>query len=74
MEKTTTMVKKSLSYSVRVVLALGVVLTLLGAPPNRPPSAAPGTLFVTFTQIADSSTAIPGSIDLLPLTENGGQS
>jgi hypothetical protein len=52
------MKKSSLSHSLRVALALAL-LTLLVAPPARRSSAAPSDLFVTFNQVADSSTAIP---------------
>ena len=55
------MKKSCMSHSVRVALALVIVLTVLVAPPARRSFAAPpsGAPFVTFTQVADSSTAIP---------------
>jgi hypothetical protein len=51
-----------LSQAVRVALALVMLLAPLVAPPaGRSSAAAPPVVpFVTFTQVADSSTAIPG--------------
>jgi hypothetical protein len=56
------MKKSSLSHAVRLALALVMLLAPLVAPSARhssaaAPSSAP---FVSFTQVADSSTAISG--------------
>ena len=55
------MKRSSQSRSVRVALALLLLVAPLVAPPAGPSSAAPSSspTFVTFTQVADSSTAIP---------------
>jgi hypothetical protein len=53
-----------LSQAVRLALALVLALTPLVAPPaGRSSAASPsGAPFVTFTQVADSLTAIPGGV------------